>query len=183
MTEKSYAADDPMVASAASNLADYYQAVGKFEKAEPLYQRIFANAEKRTPDGNSEDFRQARDRYACLLHKIGDEDKARDVQTRALLPDAKSPPATGSVIKGKAISIPQPLYPQEAKRARVSGRVSVQVVVDEKGKVTRACAIKGSALLMRAAELAAYQAVFTASQLDGQPVKVTGIIEYNFVAR
>ena len=181
--ENTYAVDDPAVASAASYLAEYYQAVGDFKKAEPLYQRIFAISEKRTPAGDSEDFRHARDRYACLLRKIGEDGKASEVQARPLLSGARSAPAAGSVINGKAIRLPKPTYPEEAKRARVAGTVLVQLVIDERGKVLRACAVQGPSLLMRAAEVAAYNGEFTPTKVNGQPVKVTGSITYNFVAQ
>lgn len=181
ITEKVYAPDDPKAASAASYLAEYYQAVGDFKKAEPLYERIFAITEKHTPKRDSEDFRQARDRYACLLHKTRREDQAREVESRGLLAAISSTPVTGSVINGKAISMPKPPYPDEARAARVSGTVTVHVVIDEKGKVIRACAMQGPPLLMHASEAAAFNAVFTPTKLSGQPVKVTGIITYNFL--
>ncbi len=183
ITEKAHAPDDPPVASAASYLAEYYQAVGDFKRAEPLYQRIFAITEKHTPTGDSEDFRQARDRYACLLYKTGQEERARELEKLPLRPGASFPPIAGTVINGKAISIPKPPYPDEARAARVSGTVMVRVVIDEKGKVIRACATQGPSLLMRTSELAAYKAVFMPTKLSGQPVKVTGVISYNFVAR
>ncbi len=183
ITEKAYAADDPKVASAASYLAEYYQATGDFKKAEPLHQRIFAIAEKQSPTGDSEDFKQARDRYACLLHKTGREEQAREVEKRPQLPGTTFTPVTGSVINGRAISMPKPAYPDEARAARVSGTVTVSVVIDQKGNVIRACAMQGPSLLMRASEVAAYNAVFTPTKLNGQPVKVTGVINYNFVAR
>jgi TonB family protein len=169
------------VASAASYLAEYYQATGDFKKAEPLYERIFTITEKRTPKGDSEDFRQARDRYACLLHKTGREDQAREVESRGLLSVRGSRPVTGMVINGRAISLPKPPYPDEARAARASGTVTVHVVIDEKGKVIRACAMQGPSLLMHASEAAAFNAIFSPTKLNGQPVKVTGIITYNFV--
>jgi protein TonB len=92
-------------------------------------------------------------------------------------------PVTGLVINGKAISIPKPPYPDEARASRVSGTVTVRVVIDETGKVIRACAVQGPSLLMRNSEAAAYNARFTPTKLSGQPVKVTGLITYNFVAR
>ena len=183
ITEKVYSPDDHRVASAASYLAEYYQAVGNFKKAEPFYQRIFAIAEKQTPTGDSEDFRQARDRYACLLHKTGQHEQAREVEVRPVLPGSRSTPVKGSVVNGRATNLPKPAYPDEARGSRLSGRVEVQVVIDEKGKVIRACATQGPSLLMRASEVAAFNAVFTPTRLNGQPVKVTGIIHYNFVSR
>ena len=183
LTERAYAPDDTRVAAAASYLAEYYQASGDFQKAEPLYKRIFAITEKHTPSGDSEDFRQARDRYACLLYKTGQEEQAREVEMRPLLPGPKSAPVTGSVINGKAISIPKPPYPDEARAFRLSGTVTVRIVIDEKGRVIRTCATQGPPLLRRASEAAAYDAVFTPTKLSGQPVKVTGVITYNFVAQ
>jgi protein TonB len=117
------------------------------------------------------------------LRKIGEDAKASEVQARPLMSGAPSAPVTGSVINGKAIRLPKPSYPDEAKRARVSGTVLVQLVIDERGKVLRACAVHGPALLMRAAEVAAYNAEFSPTRLNGQPVKVTGVITYNFVAQ
>lgn len=85
------------------------------------------------------------------------------------------------VIESKAISKPSPPYPVMAKAARVSGPVTVQIIVDEVGKVVSARALKGHPLLVNAAVQAAYQARFTPTLLSKQPVKVSGIITYNFV--
>ena len=57
----------------------------------------------------------------------------------------------------------------------------MQVVIDEQGRVISAKATSGHPLLLHAAEQAAYQAHFTPTTLSGLPVKVTGIITYNFV--
>jgi TonB family protein len=90
-------------------------------------------------------------------------------------------PISGGVLNGKAISLPKPPYPAIARSARASGTVTVQVTVDESGKVISARAITGHPLLQQAAVQAAYNAKFSPTQLSGQPVKVTGIITYNFV--
>lgn len=85
------------------------------------------------------------------------------------------------VLVSKAINKPAPPYPTIARAARAQGPVAVQVVIDEQGRVISARATNGHPLLLRAAEQAAYQARFTPTLLSGQPVKVTGIITYNFV--
>lgn len=97
-------------------------------------------------------------------------------------PTPRKPPAiiSGGVLNGKATSLPQPAYPPIAKAARASGSVTVQVVVDEEGKVITARAVSGHPLLQSAAVAAARQARFTPTKLSGQPVKVTGVIIYNF---
>lgn len=85
------------------------------------------------------------------------------------------------VIEGKAISKPAPPYPAIARSAHVSGAVTVQVIVDEAGKVISAKAVSGHPLLSQAATQAAYQARFSPTLLSKVPVKVSGIITYNFV--
>jgi protein TonB len=88
---------------------------------------------------------------------------------------------SGGVLNGKAISKPQPAYPPIAKAARASGTVTVQIVVDESGHVISASAVSGHPLLQQAAVAAARQARFSPTLLSGQPVKVSGVITYNFV--
>jgi protein TonB len=89
-------------------------------------------------------------------------------------------PVSGGILNGKAIALPAPTYPEMAKRARSSGLVEVEVLIDITGKVVSAKATKGPALLMQAAEQAAKQARFTPTLLSGQPVRITGTINYNF---
>jgi len=87
---------------------------------------------------------------------------------------------SGGVLNGKAVSKPVPPYPPIAKAARASGTVTVQILVDESGRVVSANAISGHPLLRAAAESAARQARFSPTLLSGQPVKVQGVITYNF---
>ncbi|HEX8251432.1 MAG TPA: energy transducer TonB [Pyrinomonadaceae bacterium] len=87
------------------------------------------------------------------------------------------------VVNGSAISLPKPPYPPAAKAVRAAGTVSVQVTIDENGNVISASAAGGHPLLQQAAVGAARQAKFRPTLLSGTPVKVTGIITYNFVAQ
>ena len=98
-------------------------------------------------------------------------------------PDPPKPPAVISkgVITGLAISLPKPAYSEFAKRARIQGTVTVQVLVDETGRVVSAKVVSGHPLLMVEAQRAALQARFAPTKLSGQPVKVSGVISYNFV--
>ena len=89
-------------------------------------------------------------------------------------------PIEGGVLNAKATSLPKAVYPEEAKRLRVSGRVTVRVVVDENGKVISAKAIDGPAPLRETAEAAARQATFAPTTQDGITVKVTGTLTYDF---
>ena len=85
------------------------------------------------------------------------------------------------VLEGKAVSLPKPIYPPIAKQIKVQGAVTVQVLIDESGKVISANAISGHPLLIPEAKKAAMQARFLPTSLSNQPVKVTGVITYNFV--
>jgi protein TonB len=85
------------------------------------------------------------------------------------------------VILAKALDLPKPAYPAIARQARIQGPVNVQVLIDESGRVISAQAVKGSAMLTKAAEDAARRARFTPTKLGDQAVKVQGVIIYNFV--
>jgi TonB family protein len=96
-------------------------------------------------------------------------------------PPSKTAPVTGGILNGKAISKPMPSYPQEARNAGAQGTVTVKIVIDEEGNVISAEAVQGPQLLREAAVNAAKQARFSPTLLSGQPVKVTGLVTYNFV--
>lgn len=68
-----------------------------------------------------------------------------------------------------------------ARSERLSGAVPVEVRIDESGNVIAAGAIGGHTLLQPAARESACNAKFAPTVLKGQPVKVTGVITYNFV--
>lgn len=92
------------------------------------------------------------------------------------------PPALVSkgVINGRATYLPPPPYPAPAKMVGAQGAVSVQVTIDENGKVISAKAVDGHPLLKAAAEKAAWSAKFSPTKLSDVAVKVTGVIVYNF---
>lgn len=89
-------------------------------------------------------------------------------------------PISGGVLNGTALSLPQPIYPEAARRMRTGGLVSVEVILDEAGKVVSATATSGPTILRDAAVQAALKARFSPTKLSGQPVKVSGTINYKF---
>jgi len=105
------------------------------------------------------------------------------VQLEAEPPPAPKPilrPVSGGVLNGTAVSLPSPTYPETARRMRTAGVVSVEVVVDETGKVISAVASSGPTALREVAVQAALKARFSPTKLSGQPVKVSGLINYKF---
>ena len=121
-----------------------------------------------------------------------------DVKVPAVSPDTEVPPilleepppspgprpilkpVSGGVLNGTAIHLPQPVYPDPARRMRTQGTVTVDVVLDESGRVVSAVAANGPAILREAAVQAALKARFSPTKLSGQPVKVSGVINYKF---
>jgi protein TonB len=89
-------------------------------------------------------------------------------------------PVSGGVLNGTAVYLPPPTYPDAAKRMRTQGVVTVDVILDETGKVVAANASSGPAMLREAAVQAALKAKFSPTKLSGQPVKVSGTINYKF---
>jgi len=92
----------------------------------------------------------------------------------------KKVPVSGGVVNGKATYLPVPQYSAAAKAVNAGGIVNVQVTIDETGNVVSAKAVNGHPLLKLAAESAARQARFSPTLLSKVPVKVTGVIVYNF---
>lgn len=88
---------------------------------------------------------------------------------------------SSNVISSKIISKPTPAYPLLAKQAGVKGTVTVEILVDEQGRVVAAQATNGHPLLRMAAQQSAYHARFSPTTISGQPVKVSGVITYNFI--
>lgn len=95
-------------------------------------------------------------------------------------PPKNKPVISKGVINGQAISKPNPAYPPLALKARAQGIVSVQLLVDETGRVISAKATSGHPLLRQAAEQAARNTRFSPTLLSGEAVKVSGTITFNF---
>ena len=101
------------------------------------------------------------------------------------VPDANPPKqvTAGGPLNTRAIKLVKPAYPRAARQARISGTVEVHLTFDETGKVISAKAISGPPELWKVSEEAALESLFKPVTLSGQPVKVTGSLIYNFVAR
>lgn len=86
----------------------------------------------------------------------------------------------GGELNSQAVELPAPTYPTAARLARAKGRVEVEVIVDERGEVSSSRIASGHPLLSDAATGAARGARFSPQTVEGHPVKVLGLIGYDF---
>ena len=101
--------------------------------------------------------------------------------TQARAEDNRQPlKLTSTVLQGKASVRRTPDYPPLAKQIRLEGSVSVEVMIAPDGHVESARAVSGPAILVKAAVDSAYGWRFEPTMLNGTPVRVTGIIVFNF---
>jgi TonB family protein len=108
--------------------------------------------------------------------QIGPEDKPVPAEGDSNIPKIVSK----GVVNGSAVYLAKPEYPAAARAAGASGAVSIQVTIDEEGNVISAVATSGHPLLKTASADAARASRFKPTLLEGVPVKVSGIIVYNF---
>lgn len=108
-----------------------------------------------------------------LLNEIG----------KVQLPLTQSSEATrkpAGELTAAAIEHPTPAYPPLAKAARVSGKVEVEVVIDQRGNVTDARAVSGHPLLKDSAVASARQWKFDFVKFSEAPTAVVGMLTFVF---
>ena len=165
-----------------NNLGTAYHRLGDFKEAISSYEQALL-VKPDSPDaifGLGVAYLELKDKDAALeQHKrLVAIDVERADKLYGYITDNK---ISLPILNGKALSLPQPLYTFQARSAHASGLVTVWVSIDETGRVISASAVKGHPLLRSAAVQAAKLARFTPTKFNGQPIKVTGLINYNFV--
>jgi protein TonB len=96
---------------------------------------------------------------------------------------AISTPAPPKTISGvEYVQRPEPHYPPSSKRMREEGKVTLRILVNEKGRPEKVEIQKSSGFsrLDDAAKQAALSAVFKPYMEDGRPVSVYAIVPINF---
>lgn len=102
-------------------------------------------------------------------------------------PPKKAPPKPPSVLNvggrvqaAKLIRHPDPVYPQIARQARISGTVELAATIGEDGHILDLKVVSGHPLLRAAAVDAVRQWVYQPTLLNEQPVKVQTTIDVIF---
>ena len=99
-------------------------------------------------------------------------------------PPVETATSSGSIEVGSLIAYATkqaaPIYPPAARNMRASGIVKVEVTVDESGAVAEVQKTSGPSLLQTAAKDAVRKWKFKPFVRDGQPVRATGFVNFNF---
>lgn len=93
---------------------------------------------------------------------------------------AKPQRVSTGILLGNTIRQVPAAYPAIARSTHVEGVVEVQIVVDEQGNVIATEVLNGHPLLRQAALEAARQWKFRPTMLNGQPIKVSGVLKFTF---
>lgn len=114
------------------------------------------------------------------------------VQNKPVEPPMKSAPTTTTTnpapvslasigaLNEYAEKLAMPFYPTSERQRRTEGVVTVEVLLNEEGKVETAKAVSGPMMLRKYAEDAVRKSKFKAVTVDGNPVRATGFINFNF---
>lgn len=84
------------------------------------------------------------------------------------------------LLNDRALSLPSPAYPVNWRKAATPITVTVEVVIDETGRVIYSRAVEGPQQLWRVAEDAARRAGFLPFRSERRPFKAKGLISYSF---
>jgi len=182
--EKAFGPESVQVADSLYALGQLYRIRGKYDRAFDTYKHSLM-IYGRSKGVATPEFERARTGLSCVGYESGNkaifkEAEAIQKQFAPMMPFAQPP----EILNGRALVIAKPEYPREARDRNLQGIVVVKVDIDEKGNVTGAKDLcQALPYLDEAAIRAAYRSRFSPTLLSGVPVKVTGVITYNFVGR
>ena len=186
LREKTLGANDVQVAESWLKLGEFYRFERDLKPALESYKRAL-NLYGKLTGATTREFEHASDGFACLgydHHKPELFKELTMIRKQFSGSDTPDEAEALTVLNGQALSLPQPEYPGAAAARRLMGLVVVKVQIDEKGSVIAAADMcKGPPFLSEAAVAAARKARFTPTTINGRPIKVSGVIRYNFTRR
>ena len=182
--EKALGAEHDEVSESTYRLAQLYERLGRYGKAVDYYKRTLAIKEKSLGPASKELIPYL-EKCACALSEDGQKeesarlhDRIQDIRYQGRPQAAQA--VKGGVLQGRATNRAEPIYPMAARQKRITGSVTVEVTVDETGRVLSARALCGPPLLRATSVEAARNWRFTPTTVEGVPVKVIGTITFNF---
>lgn len=195
LLEKVRGEEDALVGDALHNVATLSLALKKFEKFEPVFERILARREK-SRSATSPATMKMIINFSCLILSRGRSNSTpagklairinpillQDAVLAAGLPLPEDLPELDSrVIYDKS---PRPYYPAEAKAAGLQGTILMWAETDETGKIVQAEAVpcwQGQKPLAEAAVEAIRAGRLKPVVVNGKAIKLKVLTTYNFV--
>lgn len=176
---------NPQDSSAYFNRADTYEKKGDTTQAAADYQKaVDLDATNEAAKSNLKRILDAQQAKLAAETKKPEPPPVVEEQPKPQpAPTTDTAPKTVELgqLNDIALKLAMPVYPDIAKKMNAQGKVTVQITLDEEGKVTSAKAINGNSLLRGAGEDAARRSKFKPTLVGTQAVKATGFIVYNFV--
>jgi TonB family protein len=131
-------------------------------------------------NSNNDSTQKKRDRLVNKSDETKDaNNKTEETTAKTETADPNSPLSVGSLLE-YAVERKNPVYPATARTLRQTGVVRLEVIIDEDGKVATVQNLSGPSLLQGAAKDAVKKWKFKPFIRDGQPVKATGFLSFNF---
>jgi predicted GNAT family acetyltransferase len=172
------------VANSLYALGEFYRARRSFASGAEVLKRALT-IYGRLNGVQSPGYEKTTNTFICLAHEAQQPERIKDLEE---IRKAFNPPTTvmgpvqAMVLNGKAVKLPKPRFPDELRGRSFRAMVVVKVLIDEDGRVIKTSDLcQGPRYLTEAALAAASGAMFSPTQLNGQPVKVSGVIVYNFI--
>jgi TonB family protein len=165
-------------------LGQFYRVRRDYDRALTSYKRslmIYGRAKGVT----ATEFQRASTGFSCVGYESRNKAIFKEVEEiqKWFAPGLPIAPPE-EILNGHALVLAKPDYPREARELNLQGIVVVRVEIDEKGNVTSAKDLcQGLPYLSESSIKAAFQARFSPTTVSGVPVKVRGVIVYNFVWR
>jgi periplasmic protein TonB len=107
------------------------------------------------------------------------------LKLEVIKPLEKKPPlpVTSTLLQSRLIRRVDPVYPPLAIKARSSGIVKLEAIIDEEGNVTDIKVLSGPPLLVNAAVEAVRQWKYSPTILSGEPTRILATVEVGFILR
>ncbi len=171
---------NPQDSTAYFNRGDAYEKKGNVQQAVGDYQKAVGLDAGNEP---------AKNNLKRLQNELAKNSPKQKIQESPVASESPKMPETSAAPKsvdlgqlnGLALKLAMPVYPEIAQKLNAQGKVTVQIMLDEEGKVISAKATNGSTLLRSPSEEAARKSRFKPTMVGNQAVKATGFITYNFI--
>ncbi len=165
---------NPKESMAYFNRGDSYEKMGNLQKAIDDYRKASELDANNEPAKNN-----LRRLLLAEQSKTLPKPQIKEATSISEPPAALQTVALGQ-LKSYAVKLETPVYPLNAKQFKIDGAVTVQITLDEEGKVLSAKASDGHSLLRAASEEAARKSKFKPVRIGDRAVRATGFIIYSF---